>query len=77
MLKCKNLLKKKSRKGEICGHEWMPRKLPVKRCPRCKSEKWNVTVCPECGNEYEGGSCSCKKIELIEPEVDLTELLDD
>jgi Zn finger protein HypA/HybF involved in hydrogenase expression len=25
-----------------CAHEWIPRKLPVLQCPRCKSVHWNV-----------------------------------
>ena len=24
-----------------CGHEWSPRKSDIKRCPSCKSVKWN------------------------------------
>jgi Zn finger protein HypA/HybF involved in hydrogenase expression len=25
-----------------CAHEWIPRKLPVMQCPRCKSVYWNT-----------------------------------
>ena len=24
-----------------CGHDWVPRKLPVLMCPKCKSKLWD------------------------------------
>lgn len=25
-----------------CGHEWLPRKIDVRICPRCKSAYWDT-----------------------------------
>ena len=27
-----------------CGHNWLPRSLPVHECPSCKSYHWRFTV---------------------------------
>jgi predicted Zn-ribbon and HTH transcriptional regulator len=24
-----------------CGHQWLPEKMPPKRCAKCKSPNWN------------------------------------
>ena len=34
---CKALLKKGVRKGEVCGHRWLPRTAWVYKCPGCNS----------------------------------------
>lgn len=28
-----------------CGHEWAaPRDIPIEQCPKCKSQRWNVSI---------------------------------
>jgi len=34
---CKALMKKGIRKGEVCGHRWLPRSAWVYKCPGCNS----------------------------------------
>ncbi len=41
-LTCKALLKKGVRRGEICGHTWLPRSVWVHKCPGCNSFMWHV-----------------------------------
>jgi len=36
-LKLKSL---KTLECKKCGHKWVPRRLQIKMCPRCKSIKW-------------------------------------
>ena len=28
-------------KCERCGWEWTPRRLPVRACPKCQSNRWD------------------------------------
>jgi len=34
--------KAKNKKGEVCGHTWLPRTGVVFRCPKCMSFRWDA-----------------------------------
>lgn len=42
MLKCKN-----------CGWKWLPRKIDVRQCPKCRSLYWNDKKTPKTAKKGE------------------------
>lgn len=56
-----------------CGHKWLPKKELVRRCPACKSIRWNqpegtMWGCPHCGEAYQAKVATASHMRRLSDE---------